>query len=1125
MRGLRVALLLACGAPLASAAGAEKGAAAEPKKKQDVAADINAARADARKLNLELREATWMSVDVSPDGQTLVVDLLGDLFSVPIAGGAARAITSGPAWDAQPRYAPDGRTIAFTSDRNGIENIWLVDADGKNPRALTNEKDAYVRTPAWTPDGAYIVARKEDAKRAGIPPVELWLYHREGGGGIKLTSSDDVNNAAGPAPSQDGRWIYFAARKGPFNYVPDLSGGLWQVFRYDRRTAETFPVTEGFGGGVRPLPSADGKTLAYVSRRDDDTVLVLRDVGSGAEAVVAAGITRDEQEGFAQMDLWPGFAFTPDGKAIVFANHGRLTRLEVATRQMQEVPFTARAEHAVAPRVTWQERLPAGPIEARILRWAAQSNEGSFVAFDAFGRVWVQGLAAGKASGAPRRLNPDAGALPTREYAPAISPDGQWIAYVTWSDRDGGHVWKAPLAGGEPQQLSRVPGHYANPSWSAQGDRLAVIRGSGLEFRGRQPEQESVFEIHWLDAGGGDTHYVTTVTPPAGVLFHPQAFWSADGRRLYFSETIPPKKPTDDPKNDLVSLRLDGTDKKRHLRLPGVAELVPSPDERWVAFTSRDNVYVAAIPTTLTKDPPEASLKEGAVPVWRLSNEAGSYVGWTDGGRTLTWILGPTLHRLPLASAIQFAEEQRRKAEAEKAKGVDKDKKNAKPDKKEDDDELKLPSAETVAIKLSLPRPAPEGSFVLRGARVVTMKGDGVLENADVLVTGNRIAAIGASGSLSVPAGARSFDAVGKTVIPGLIDTHAHLHYSGFETFPETKWEYIANLAYGVTTSYDPSAPTLDVFAQAEMVEAGLMRGPRIFSSGMVLYGGQPFDTWAEVNNQADALRQVRRMKAYGARMIKVYQQPRRSQRMYFAEACRKEHVLLTAEGAGELHTDLTMALDGYTAFEHSLPVALGGDAVELLARSGTHYTPTLLVSYGGAWGELYFYQTRNPHDDAKLNRFTPHLMLDRLGRRHPWIWPAEYHFPEVAASAARVARAGGNVSLGAHGQLQGLGVHWELWAMAGEGGGPARKAMTPMEALRAATVAAADKLGFSPDLGTVEAGKLADLVVLDADPLADIHNTERIRWVVKNGEVYEAETMKQVWPKEEELPAFFWRR
>jgi Tol biopolymer transport system component/imidazolonepropionase-like amidohydrolase len=1117
-------LALAVAAPVAFAAAAKKEPSSAATKK-DIAADINAPRPDARTVSLDLREGSWMSLDVSPDGRTIVFDLLGDVFSVPISGGAARPLTSGPAWDSQPRYSPDGKSIAFTSDRNGIDNIWLMDAEGKNPRALTSEKDAYVRTAAWTPDGAYLVARKEDAKRAGLPPVELWLYHREGGGGIKLTSADEMDSAAGPAPSRDGRWIYFAARKGKYSYTPDLSSGLWQVFRYDRKIAETFPVTEGFGGGARPSPSPDGKSLAYVSRRDSETVLVLRDVETGTETIVARGVTRDEQEGFGQGDVWPGYAFTPDGKALVFANHGRLTRLDLETRELQEIAFSAKVEHALAPRVAWQEKLPTGPFDARILRWAGQANDGSVVAFDAIGRVWVQPLAAGKPSGAPRRLTSDASSHPSREYAPAISPDGKSIAYVTWSDKDGGHVWRAPVSGGEPQRLTRRAGHYANPSWSAAGDRLAVIRGSGLEFRGRQPEEEAVFELHWLDAVGGDSHYVTTLSPPAGLLFHPQAFWSADGTRLYFSEPIPPKKPTDDPKNDLVSVRLDGTDKRRHLRLPGVAELVPSPDERWVAFTSRDNVYVAAIPTTLTKEPPEVSPKEGAVPVWRLSNEAGSYAGWTDGGKTLTWVLGPTLYRLPLAGAIQFAEDQRRKAEAEKAKKGDKTKDDKAGEEKPDDD-LKLPKAETIALKLSVPRAAPEGSFVLKGGRVVTMKGDAVLENADVLVTGNRIAAIGAAGSVSAPAGARVFDASGKTIIPGLIDTHAHLHYSGFETFPETKWEYVANLAYGVTTTYDPSAPTLDVFAQGELVEAGLMQGPRIFSSGMVLYGGQPFDIYAEVNSQADALRQVRRMKAYGARMIKVYQQPRRSQRMYFAEACRKERMLLTAEGAGEMSTDMTMALDGYTAFEHSLPVALADDVVQLLQRSGTFYTPTLLVSYGGPWGELYYYQTRNPHDDVKLNRFTPHFMLDRLGRRHPWIWPDEYHFPVVAESAARVVRSGGNVSLGAHGQLQGLGVHWELWAMAGEGGGGlARKAMTPLEALRAATAAAADKLGFAPDLGTVEAGKLADLVVLDADPLADIHNTEKIRWVVKNGEVYEADTMKQLWPQEKEPAGFFWRK
>src|SRR5262245_42693974 len=1105
------------------------------KKKPDPAADINKPRADARKLTFSTSEATWSSVDVSPGGQTIVFDVLGDIYTVPIGGGPAKAITTGPAYDTQPRYSPDGRTIAFTSDRSGIENIWLMEADGKNPQALTTEKDSYVRSPSWTPDGRYVLARKEDGKRAGIPPVELWMYHREGGGaGIKLTSGDDLSNAGGDVVSPDGKSVYFSVRIRKFNYTPNLSDGLWQIWRYDRDLAETFKVAGGFGGAVRPALSPDGKTLTFVSRRDDDTCLVARDLATGSERILARGVTRDEMEGFAQMDLWPGYAFTPDGKSIVFSNKGKLARLDVASGGLVEVPFTAEVTQFAAPRVAWQEKMDMGPVRARILRWPSQSPDGRWVAFEAFGRVWLQEIAGGKASGAPRRLTRDDASMPKREYAPTFSADGRSIAYVSWSDAEGGHVWRAQAAPAAlPVKVTEGAGHYANPAWSPKGDRIALLRGSGLEFRGRQPEEEEFFEIVLLDVATGETKPVTTVKLAQALKFHPQVFWSADGTRLYYRDPVEPKKPTDDPKNELVAIRLDGTDRRRLLRLPAVADIVPSPDATWVAFTSRDNVYVTALPGVLTKEPPEVGLKEGALPVYRLSDDAGGYVLWADGGKTLTWSLGNTFYRLSLASAVEFARNERRKAEekakkeaetkaAPTAEGAEKSKEDKEQEKVE---EARVPKAETIAIALEMPRPAPQGSWLLTGARVVTMKGEEVLENADVLVTGNRIAAIGPSGGLTVPAGARTFDAAGKTVIPGLIDTHAHLHYSGFELFPEAKWEYLANLAYGVTTVYDPSAPSLDVFAQAEDVEAGLMVGPRVYSSGDVLYGGQQAGIFAEVNNLEDAKHQVRRMKAYGARMIKVYQQPRRSQRIYFAEACRDLHMLLTAEGGGEYQTDMSMVLDGFTAWEHALPVRLGKDVVDFVAKSGTFYTPTLLVAYGGPWGEEYYWQTHNAHDDAKLNRFTPHDVIDGKARRYPWIWPSEYNFPTVATGAAEVLRAGGNVSLGAHGQVQGLGPHWELWAMAGEGGPSKGSAMTPMEALRASTILAADKIGFAPDLGSIEVGKLADFMVLDANPLDDIHNSVQIRWVVKNGEVWEAETMKKVWPREEPPPKFFWKK
>lgn len=1092
---------------------------APPAKAPDVAADINKPRADARQIRFDASQGTWMSVDVSPDGKTLVFDLLGDIYTVPMGGGTATAITTGPAFDTHPRYSPDGKSIAFTSDRGGIDNLWLMDADGKNPRAVTAEKDSYVRGGVWTPDGNYLIARKEDGKRAGIPPVELWMYHREGGNGIKLTSGEDVSNVAGPVASKDGRYIYYAVRERRFSYIPDLKDGLWHIVRLDRLTSQTLPIASGFGGAARPAISPDGKTLVYVSRRDNDTVLMARDLGSGAEHILARPVTRDEQEGFVQMDVWPNYAFTPDGASVVFSDRGKLVRVDLAGGARHDIPFTAHVEQFVAPLVAWQEKVEQGAVKARIIRWPSEAPDNKFIVFESFGRIWLQNLTDGKPAGAPRRLTADAKDLPPREYAPDISPDGQWVTFVSWSDVAKGHLWKVHAKpNSAPVKLTSQAGHYANPAWSPDGRHIAVLRGSGLELRGRQPEDDDYFSLDVISASGGDLQTVAAVKPGTSMKFHPRAFWSADSSRLYYREPQETKKPTDDPKGDLVSVRLDGTDLKHHLRLPEVEDLVPSPDEQWVAFTLDDNAYVTPLPAILTKDPAEVSLKDSSVPVYRLSDDAGGYVRWADHGKSLTWSLASSFHRLPLQSAIDFARAQQREAQ-EKAKS---DGAGAADANKEEKKPSVAPS-QAIELSLTVPRATPEGSFVLRDVRVITMKGDSVLEHADVVVTGNRIAAVGASGSLSVPAGAKVYEGSGKTVIPGLIDTHAHLHYSQFEMFPEAKWEYFANLAYGVTTVYDPSAPSLDVFGQAQDVEAGVMVGPRVYSSGTILYGGQQTGIFAEINSLDDARRQVRRMQAYGARMIKVYQQPRRSQRIWLAQACRELHMLLTAEGGGELSTDLTMVMDGFTAWEHALPVDLGPDSVEFIAQSKTFYTPTLLVAYGGPWGELYYWQNYNPHDDAKLNRFVPHDYIDRMARRHPWIWPEEYFFPIVAHGAAEVLHAGGKVSLGAHGQLQGLGPHWELWAMAGEGAAQKNFAMTPMEALRASTILAAEKLGFAPDLGSIEAGKLADFAVLDANPLDDIHNSAKTHWVVKNGEVWDAETMKRLWPKETAAPSFFW--
>ncbi len=663
-------------APAARAADPPKEEAKDKKdKKPDVAADINKPRADARTIAFEASEGTWMSVDVSPDGQTVVFDLLGDIYAMPIAGGRAKPLTSGPAWDYHPRFSPDGKTIAFTSDRSGIENVWIMDADGGNPRAVTAEKDEYVRSAAWTPDGNYLIARKETGKRAGIPPVELWIYNREGGGGIKLTSSDDVNDAGGAVVSRDGRSIYFSARQRRFSYTPDLNDGLWQIWRYDRELADTFPIAEGFGGAVRPALSPDGKTLTYVSRRDGESVLVARDLATGSERILARDVTRDEEEGFAQADLWPNYAFTPDGKSLVFSNKGKIVRLDLASLAIREIPFTAPVSLAVAPRVTWQEKVESGPVVAKILRWPSQSPDGeddrlrgvrTHLAAAARRRKGLGGAEAaheGRRRAAEARVRPD---LVARREVDRLR--------LVERRRGRARLEGAGRRGGAPVKLTKIAGHYANPAWSPKGDKIALVRGSGLEFRGHQPEEEEFFEAVVLDAAGGELKPVVVLKLANALHYHPEVFWSGDGTRLYYRDPIELKKPTDDPKNDLVSVRLDGTDRRHLMRFPPVDDIEPSPDGQWVVFTSRDNVYVTALPGFLMKEPPEVSLKEGAIPVYRLSDDAGGYVRWADGGKTITWALGNTFYRLPIATAVEFAREQHRKAEEkEKKEAAEKD--------------------------------------------------------------------------------------------------------------------------------------------------------------------------------------------------------------------------------------------------------------------------------------------------------------------------------------------------------------------------------------------------------------------------------------------------------------------
>lgn len=1062
---------------------------------------VNMAHGPADTVRFETDEATWMSVDVSPDGRTLVFDILGDLYTLPAAGGTAARITAGPAWDFQPRWSPDGRRVSFTSDRGGCDNIWVMNADGTGARPVTSEKKV-VNSGSWSPDGEWIVCKKRLTDYSSIGTAELWMVNLRGGSGVPITVKGELPEAGEPVMSPDGRYIYFSARPSRFNYDRNVFAGIYQIRRFDRVTGETTGITDGYGGSGRPEISPDGKSLAFIRRDRLKTVLYLFDLETMTERALWDGLDQDLQESFAWTGVYPGMSFTPDGKSIVVSAGGKLWSVDVASGRPTAIPFHAAVEQVVSKALRFPQQVGTDTFRVRMISWPTQSPDGKTLVFAAIGSLWSMSLP----GGTPVKLTTSGGLA----YAPAFSRDGRWIAYVSWSDRDGGHLWKMPAGGGASTKLTSLASQYVNPSFSPDGSKIALIRSNNAPFRGHNLGDEDFLEVVWVPAGGGAPNRVIDIGSRGSARRMPRVFWNADGNRLFYLETEPDGPGSEH--SSLWSVRLDGTEKQEHLKFTYAEEVIPSPDGRWAAWTEQFNAYLTALPLAGRK-PVEISGEGGPVPVKKFTADQGAeWVNWADGGKTITWAYGPNLYRASLDSVLALWDRESLKA-GEKVVPPAPGAAAATPGggKKAD----KGLTIDTLAVELRLPRARPHGTVALTGGRLITMKGKDVIENGTIVITDNRITAVGPAGTVKLPQGAKVLDCSGKTIMPGMIDTHAHLHYNAMDIIPEQQWPYWCNLAYGVTTTHDPSASSYAVFTQSEMVEAGVMKGPRTWSTGYILYGAESPGK-AVVNSLDDAKNHIRRMKQLGAFSVKSYMQPRRDQRQWIIEAARAESILVVPEGGGNLEMNLSMVVDGHTSIEHSLPVTpIFNDIAQLFGRTGTVETPTLLVAYGGLSGEHWFYQHYDVFNDQKLLRFFPRGALDARAIRRPVMtMDGDWHHMKVAAGCRKIVEAGGHVSLGAHGQLQGLGPHWELWGLT-QGG------MSNHDALYCATMTGAWELGMDKDLGSLEAGKLADLVVMDRNPLTDIHNSDTIHWVIKNGEIFDGETMDQLWPVEKPCPKF----
>ena len=1006
-----------------------------------------------RIISFTTNEGTNMNVDISPDGKTLLFDLLGDIYSLPSSGGAATQLTHGLAINFRPAWSPDGHSFAYISDFTGSLHLHIRNLAGTTNRVLgkSEEQLSYYAPPypLWMPDRNYIAVA---GHIYGLAGAKMYI--------LQANIQDPIRF------STTGQWVYYHD-----------SG---KIYRYEQANDIKKAISPKLKPFLSGTLSPDAHWWVYVTDSNSKKRLVLQNLEDNTERTLVSSLLIRYPSSQSFKDSH--YVFSADSKNLFIGYGGKIHRINVENGDDQIVPFIAKVKIDVDELNYHTFHVQQDSFKIRYTRSANASPDGKHLVFCALDKLYIMDLPNGK----PHQLV----AQSIGQFQPIYSPDGKWIAYVSWCDTIGGYLWRVPASGGQPEQLTSVPGQYQRPVWSPDGMKVAIVKGAP-----KLGDRD--------DPGNGELEIVPVNGGKIGVIEKSVPLWnqlefSLDGSRIIYERLTVYKDDSLQP--ILVSRNLDGgaiqeMAEVRTNTLPGfIQQVTPSPDNRFIVYSLGEELYLTPV-CKLTEPAVIYDIKQN-ISLIRFAQGVDPH--WEKRGKMLSWSYANQFFRIDPDKVIAAAQETERKNEAlglEIGGFIT----------------AKITPDQTVTINISKSVSHTYNVIALKDTRIITMQGQHVIEHGTIVIKGGRIIEVGPASRIHIPAGARLIDLAGTTVMPGFVDMHLHMRVPP-NIYPQQSWMQMLNLALGITTARDPSS-SLDSFAYKELIETREMLGPRLYTVGRAVRFN--LEGINRIANLEDALEIVNKRKIFGGTTIKQYMLPTRVQRQYLLEASKAERMNMTNEGDFNFIFDIAMLKDGSTGVEHNPDWGeVYNDVTSFIAKTGAFFCPTLQVRFGDDLARGYSNYLYWRHPDSKILRFADDDEIKRLLNAHPFDTAhSGALYPSIID--ARIRKNGGRVILGSHGNDQGIGVHNELWAL--QMGG-----LTNFEALQAATIMGAEGLGIQKDIGSIEVGKIADLLVLNKNPLDDIHNSREIRYVMKDGVLYDADTLDEIWPVAKKCPE--WR-